>query len=146
MNSASFHKINMPGRPLMTLSQKSCRAGDPARSWSVAARNQRAYRSGCPICRRFCMRVAASLAVFILISIVSCVAQTAPTAQNQHPFRPDPATFRTPMDPACPIDMQVRQGIGGAMVAVDENGVKRSVFAPKYRLVLNEIRKPGQKI
>src|SRR5437588_167908 len=92
------------------------------------------------------MRVAASLGVFILISVVSCVAQTAPTAQNQHPFRPDPATFRTPMDPACPIDMQVRQGIGGAMVAVDENGVKRSVFAPKYRLVLNDIRKPGQKI
>ena len=92
------------------------------------------------------MRVAASLGVFILISVGSSVAQTAPPAQNPTLFRFDPVIVRTPMLPACPIDMHVRQGIGGGMVAVDENGVKRPVFAPRYRLLLNDLRKPGQKI
>lgn len=47
------------------------------------------------------------------------------------------------MVPACPIDMHVRQGIGGGMIAVDENGMKRRVFAPRLRLFLNDLR-PGK--
>ncbi len=48
----------------------------------------------------------------------------------------------------CPIDMHVGQGIGGAMVAVDESGVKRQVFAHRLRLFLNDLRtsKPSQRI
>ena len=44
--------------------------------------------------------------------------------------------------------MHVGQGIGGAMVAVDESGVKRQVFAPRLRLFLNDLRrdKPNQRI
>src|SRR4051794_5839617 len=92
------------------------------------------------------MRVAANFGVLILISVGSSVAQTGPPAQNPTLLRSDPATFRTPVVPGCPVDMHVRQGIGGALVAVDENGVKRPVFAPQYRLFLNDVRKPGQKI
>jgi len=92
------------------------------------------------------MRVAANLGVFILISVVSSVAQTGSPAQNPTLLRSDPATLRTRMIPPCPIDMHVRQGIGGALVAADENGVKRPVLAPRYRLLLNDVRKSGQKI
>jgi len=48
----------------------------------------------------------------------------------------------------CPIDMHVRQRVGGGTVAVDENGVKHRVFAPRLRLFLNDFRtsNSGQKI
>jgi hypothetical protein len=42
----------------------------------------------------------------------------------------------------CPVDMRVRQKMSGGTVAVDENGVKRKVFAQRLRLILNSLR-PG---
>jgi hypothetical protein len=84
------------------------------------------------------MRVAAGLGIFALFTGIPVVAQTSWSAPE---LRPDVAR-------SCPINMHVGQGIGGAMVAVDENGVKRQVFAPRLRLSLNDVRsdKPSQRI
>lgn len=123
------------------------------------------------------MRVAAGFGVFLLLSGLPALAQTAAPRPYDHATRkksfgvagmeglhPDAASFtcetttepgkpsatvcKTAMAPACPLDMHVRQGIGGGMIAVDSNGVKRKVFAPRLRLFLNDIRpdKSGQRI
>lgn len=117
------------------------------------------------------MRVAAGLAVFLLLSASSAIAQTNPAWGGSTLLRPgaadtictttllpdngknqkkgDVATVCTTSPlPACPIDMHVRHGVGGAMVAVDENGVKRQVIAPRLRLFLDDKRpgKSGQRI
>jgi len=102
------------------------------------------------------MRVAAGISLFLFLSGLSGLAQTAPTAGNQPTLHPDAASFtcesttepgkppttvcKTPLAPVCPIDMRVHQGVGGGMVAVDKDGVKRHVFAQRLRLFLNELR------
>jgi len=73
------------------------------------------------------MRVAAGLAAFFLAAGVSAVAQYAPLPTNT-------------MVQGCPVDMRVRQRMGGATVEVDSNGVKRNVFAQRLRLILNSLR------
>ena len=113
------------------------------------------------------MRVVA-IAGFVLLSGTSAVAQyTAPnTTPSPQSFgvscmesvqplngknpKGSPASTCTSTAPvhSCPMDMHVRQGIGGGMIAVDEKGVKRRVYAPRLRLFLNDLRKDrsGQKI
>lgn len=87
------------------------------------------------------MRVAAGFGIFILATGVPIVAQATWSPQSPMELRPDAVR-------SCPINMHVGQGIGGAMLAVDENGVKRLVFAPRLRLFLNDLRsdKSSQRI
>lgn len=77
------------------------------------------------------MRIAAGLSLFILLGGISAAAQTKSAPTSSPGLRPVPA---------CPVDMRVRQGIGGAMLAVDKDGVDRLVFAPRLRLFLNDPR------
>ena len=114
------------------------------------------------------MRVVAGVATLFLLGGVFGVAQYTPPRTTSIPdgastvclteLRPDKdknhgkgdvvTVCKTVLVQGCPIDMHVRHGIGGGMIAADENGVKRQVFAPRLRLFLNEIRpaKSGQKI
>jgi len=87
------------------------------------------------------MRVAAGLGIFVLFTGIPIVAQTTWSPQGPIELRPDVVR-------SCPINMHVGQGIGGAMVAVDENGIKRQVFAPRLRLFLHDVRKdkPSERI
>jgi hypothetical protein len=109
------------------------------------------------------MRFAAGCAAFFLLSGISAVAQsTAPTTTTPPQAGNFTCTFETlhpdgkkhgkgntitecrstvVVPPACPVDMHVRQGFGGGMIAVDESGVRRKVFAPRLRLFLNDVRK-----
>ena len=87
------------------------------------------------------MRVVAGLGVFVLFTGIPIVAQTTWSPQGPMELRPDVVR-------SCPINMHVGQGMGGAMLAVDENGVKRLMFAPRLRLFLNDLRtdKSSQRI
>src|SRR3954453_4330990 len=101
------------------------------------------------------MRVAAGLGIVLLFSCLPGLAQTAP---NQPTLPPNAASFtcertteagkpattvcKTQQAPACPIDIRVHQGVGGGMIAVDKDGVRRHVFAQRLRLFLNELRPP----
>jgi hypothetical protein len=80
------------------------------------------------------MRVAAGLGVFVLFTGIPIVAQTTWSPQGPMELRPDVVR-------SCPINMHVGQGMGGAMLAVDEKGVKRLMFAPRLRLFLNDLRR-----
>lgn len=108
------------------------------------------------------MRVVAGFGFFFFLSGISALAQTAPPAGTSNVIRPgamntvcgtkmapaDPkqahggtaTTCVTLFVPGCPIDMRVHQRMGGDMVAVDANGVKRHVFAQRLRLFLNDLR------
>lgn len=116
------------------------------------------------------MRVAAGLGAFLLLSALPGMAQSdstagAATAGSSYSWTAYPLTTicqktlvpdkdkapdggqivtvcKTAAVPACPIDMRVRQGIGGGLLAVDKSGAKRQVFAPRLRLFLNDQR-PG---
>jgi hypothetical protein len=117
------------------------------------------------------MRAAAVIAIAILMGGLSAVAQTAVPAQDTPMLRPSGAATvctttvnpdasgtqgqggavtlcRASLVPACPIDMHVRHGVGGAKVAVNQNGEKREVLAPRLRLFLNDLRtdKSGRRI
>lgn len=97
------------------------------------------------------MRVVA-VAVFLL-SGIPLAAQSSPQmakASLQGPTvlcdekaQPDGSTVTvctTAPVQGCPVDMRVRQRMGGGMTAVDENGVRRRVFAQRLRLFLNDLR------
>ena len=116
------------------------------------------------------MRVAAGLGAFLLLSALPGMAQSSlasgmETAASSYAWTAYPLTTicektlvpdkdktpgseqmvtvcKTAAFPTCPINMRVRQGIGGGMLAVDKNGAKRQVFAPRLRLFLNDER-PG---
>jgi len=116
------------------------------------------------------MRVMAGFTLITLLSGISVFAQTAaspggsnriqPGAMNticgtrlqlndeNHPKGGTETTCVTVFIPGCPIDMRVRQGIDGGMVAVDKNGEMRPVFEPRLSLSLNDLRPDtsGQKI
>jgi len=109
------------------------------------------------------MRFAAGCAAFFLLSGISAVAQsTAPptttlpeagnficTFETVHPDGKKHGKGNTITEcrstvvvpPACPVDMHVRQGMSQGMLAVDANGERRLVFAPRLRLFLNDQRK-----
>lgn len=111
------------------------------------------------------MRVSTGLCLVILLSALSARAQNTPTTapssliqpgavnticgtpltipDGHHPSGSNETRCVTVFVPGCPIDMRVRQGIGGGMLAVDENGIQRRVFAPRLRLFLNDLR-PGR--
>ena len=91
------------------------------------------------------MRVAAGFVILVISSAFPALAQTAPA---NYPATPEKSFAVVGNDPlnrpdatgfSCPIDMRVHQGMGGVMVAVDKDGVKRPVFAQRLRLFLNEI-------
>ena len=104
------------------------------------------------------MRVVAGLSAILALSGIPAVAQySAPTTtipdsvgvtcledtQPVDPKHPDGSAqmtcTATPVQ-GCPVDMRVRQRMGGDTVAVDANGVKRKVFAQRLRLILNSFR------
>lgn len=111
------------------------------------------------------MRLFASLGLSIVFYAVSAHAQNSPSSAPSNVIRPgamnticgtplkSPDGNNPPVSgekkcvtvfvPGCPINMHVSQGIGGGMLAVDENGIQRRVFAPRLRLSLNDLR-PGR--
>jgi hypothetical protein len=105
------------------------------------------------------MRVAAGLATFFLVNGVSAVAQYSPLPTTTIPDAVNSVCYsqilpdkdhngkgstttecKTTVAQGCPVDMRVRQRMGGAAVAADENGVKRRMFAQRLRLLLNDLR------
>jgi hypothetical protein len=114
--------------------------GDAERAYRVAVRDllQIGIEGGL-------MRFATALGVTVLIGSLSSTAQTEFPAKSSSALHRDAANA---LAPACPIDMQVRQGVGGGMLAVDRNGEKRKIFAPRLRLFLNDLRlnKPSERI
>lgn len=115
------------------------------------------------------MRVVAAFAAFVLLGGISALAQYSPLPTTTLPqgfafFCTEPAplvdlkhpdkhtngsteTACTTAAPAgsCPVDMRVRQRMGGTTMAVGANGVKQRVFAQKLRLFLNTLRPdPGE--
>jgi hypothetical protein len=116
------------------------------------------------------MRVLTGFGLLILLGGLSASAQTAPAPENSNTIHPgamnticesrllpndgkqakgsSETTCVNVFIPGCPIDMHVRQGIGGGMIAVDDNGVKRRDFAQRLRLFLKDLQsgKSGQRI
>lgn len=110
------------------------------------------------------MRVVAGFTLITLLSGISVFAQTAASPGGSNRIQPGAAnticgtrlqlndenhakggsetTCVTVFVPGCPIDMRVRQGIDGGMLAVDKNGEMRLVFEPRLSLSLNDLR-PG---
>ena len=112
------------------------------------------------------MRMAGGFGLLFLLSGVFASGQKAPSPESSNRIQPgamntvcgakltpgDPKEARgstettcvTLFVPGCPVDMRARQRMGGEMVAVDKNGVKRRVFAQRLRLFLNDLR-PAEK-
>jgi len=79
------------------------------------------------------MRIA-TFAGLVLISISSAaVAQVSP-------FSVEGGRIVRSASPACPVDMHVRQGVGGQMVATDRNGAQVEMFAAHLKLQLHDSR------
>ena len=109
------------------------------------------------------MRVAAGFVLISLLGGLSGLAQTPPSLGASNPIQPGAmnticdtrlqpndgkrlpgsteTTCVTVFVPGCPIDMRVRQGISGGMLAVDKDGVERLVFVPRLNLFLNDLRR-----
>ena len=116
------------------------------------------------------MRVVTGFGLLILLSGLSALAQSAPAPGNSNVIQPgamnticesrllpddgkhakgsSETTCVNVFIPGCPIDVHVRQGIGGGMIAVDDNGIQRKVFAQRLRLFLKDLQsgKSGQRI
>ena len=82
------------------------------------------------------MRIVLSLG-FVLIcgTFLSLAQQEGPAPPSEvHPT--DSAQVAM-----CPLEMRVRQGIGGNMMAVDGNGKQVEMFAQRLKLLLNDVRR-----
>jgi|SRR5215472_4658782 len=78
------------------------------------------------------MRIAAIAGLFLIPSSLA-VAQVSPfSVEGGQVVRGD--------SPACPLDMNVRQAPGGQMIATDQNGVERKMFAAHLNLFLHDGR------
>jgi hypothetical protein len=106
------------------------------------------------------MRIVAGLAAFVVLSAIPaaaqysplptstipdamnsiCVTESQPQKDKKDGKAPAVTECRTVVEQGCPVDMRVRQRMGGTAVAVDANGVKRKVLAQKLRLFLNSFR------
>ena len=105
------------------------------------------------------MRVVAGLAALLILAGIPAVAQnsqlpttTVPDALAVQCFEnllPDTRTppkggtatgCKTTVVEGCPVDMRVRQRMGGGTVAVDKDGTRRQIFAQRLRLILNSLR------
>jgi hypothetical protein len=85
------------------------------------------------------MRIAQSLGfVLISCSLCSVAQQKAPAAMTAA------VVTRGSGASACPLDMSVRQGIGGNMMAVDKNGKQVEMFAARLILLLSDVRREHQ--
>jgi hypothetical protein len=79
----------------------------------------------------------------VLFSAMTVVAQK-PMAEDLQ-FRVWEHKYSTSV---CPIDMQVRQGVGSRMMAVDKHGAQVEMFAARLKLLLKDIRpdRPAQQM
>jgi hypothetical protein len=85
------------------------------------------------------MRIALSLGFVVLGGLLSSVAQQKASGTLQAPHLID--SVRASL---CPLDMRVRQGAGGNMMAVDKNGKQVEMFAARLILLLNDVRREHQ--
>jgi hypothetical protein len=81
------------------------------------------------------MRLPAVLGFTVLFGLLPSVAQkvTPPDLKLRAVEQASLATL-------CPLDMHVRQGIGGRMLAVDEHGAQVEMFAARLKLLLKDLR------
>ena len=82
------------------------------------------------------MRIVLSLGLLLVSASTYSVAQIVAPAPA-----PAAAVTRASGASACPLDMRVRQGVGGTMMAVDKNGKQVEMFAARLILLLNDVRR-----
>ncbi|HEY1987351.1 MAG TPA: hypothetical protein VGG85_18180 [Terracidiphilus sp.] len=79
------------------------------------------------------MRIATVFAVVLVSGALSSIAQKPATFTGQ-------ASFVASRPSDCPIDMRVRQGIGGQLREASKDGARAETFAARLRLLLNDAR------
>ncbi len=79
------------------------------------------------------MRIAAFAGLVLISSSFAAVGQVSPFSLERG------QVVRT-ASPACPLDMHVRQGAGGRMIATDKNGDRVEVFEARLKLLLSDHR------
>ena len=79
------------------------------------------------------------------LGLVLISGSLSPLAQQKEPVLPSGIHLADSVRVAmCPLQMQVRQGIGGNMMAVDKNGKQVEMFAQRLTLLLNDVRREHQ--
>ena len=85
------------------------------------------------------MRIALSLGFVLICGSLSPLAQ-----QKDPPLPPGVHLSDSVRAALCPLQMDVRQGVGGNMMAVDKNGKQVEMFAQRLTLLLNDVRREHQ--
>ena len=79
------------------------------------------------------MRIARLAGLVLLPGAFAAVAQVSPfSVEGGQVVR----TFKA----ECPLDMRVRQGAGGRMIATDKNGERVETFEARLKLLLTDLR------
>lgn len=82
------------------------------------------------------MRIVLSLGFVLICWALSSLAQ-----QKGPVLQPGVHLTDSVQAAMCPLQMRVRQGIGGNMMAVDGNGKQVEIFAQRLKLLLNDVRR-----
>jgi hypothetical protein len=85
------------------------------------------------------MRIAAIIGLVFLFGSISSIGQ-----ENAPALVKATAGAQEVRASTCPLDMHVRQGVGGNMMAVDKNGKQVEMFAARLILLLNDARREYQ--
>ena len=87
------------------------------------------------------MRIATFAGLLFVIGSVPAVAQVSP-------FSVEGGQVVRTASPQCPLDMHVRQGAGGRMIATDKNGGRVERFEARLKLLLSDHRpsRSGQRM
>ncbi len=85
------------------------------------------------------MRIAALVSFILVCGSVWLVAQ-----QTTPALPPGVQLSEVAQAAMCPLQMSVRQGVGGNMMAVDQNGKQVEMFAQRLKLLLNDLRQEHQ--
>jgi hypothetical protein len=107
------------------------------------------------------MRVVAGLGLFFVLGGLAALAQAAPhqavpESTGSGTLGPDAANWtctfdnhgtggtgtvcKSPVVPACPLDMHVRQRAGGSLVSTDDHGRRVKTFAARLKLEIKDLR------
>lgn len=78
------------------------------------------------------MRIATIAGIMLVSGSLLSVAQSRSPVLQQ-----SPTILHVPPPSECPLDMHVRQGIGGKMMATDKDGAQAEMFTTRLRLLLN---------
>jgi hypothetical protein len=85
------------------------------------------------------MRNASVVSFVLLCSSLSSLGQQKGSGTLQDPHLTDSVRAAV-----CPLQMRVRQGIGGNMMAVDKNGKQVEMFAARLIVLLSDVQREHQ--